>query len=511
MDDFLTDTQPDPTRRDRWGRYLVLPPDSSKPVGYTRATTIAKTIDDTSALTAWKSRMVAIGLAKRPDLYAVIDDTADDKTELNRLCEKAAEAGGATVRRDLGTHLHSILERSFTDPDYTPPAAYAGDVEAVHDTLTAHGYRVLPDMCERIVVNDSLKIAGTFDLMLIDAHNNLILADIKTGSSVKYSGVSFATQLSIYANADSLYTQGAAADGSEDEREPMPDVVKDHAVIIHVEPGSSQCELHRLTLDIALVDLAMTVRETRNRKDLLTAIDTPTPGNDDDMTAARDRWIRERITVIRDADAMRLANAWPASVLPPKRQPVPYTTDQIATLLPVIDALEADMEMPFPDRDPATPRKKRTPRAPQTPPEGSTSPEMPDEGVLVPDLLPDLQAAFQQELNDNHRERIREWVRHARIAQLPVRPAEHPSTRRIAIAYAMIAACVNNLTDTQLRDLMSHTLDDDAAQHVDIGAAFGLHTADRAQALRSLTEMGATITHTGDGNPQKQGTKETNG
>ena len=41
------------TRRDRWGRYQVLPPRGGKLVGYTRATTIAKILDDSSSLMAW--------------------------------------------------------------------------------------------------------------------------------------------------------------------------------------------------------------------------------------------------------------------------------------------------------------------------------------------------------------------------------------------------------------------------------------------------------------------------
>lgn len=36
----------DAVRRDRWGRYLVVPPDGGKPVGYTRATTVAKALDE---------------------------------------------------------------------------------------------------------------------------------------------------------------------------------------------------------------------------------------------------------------------------------------------------------------------------------------------------------------------------------------------------------------------------------------------------------------------------------
>jgi hypothetical protein len=51
---------PDPIRRDQWGRYKVLPPEGKKPVGYARATTVAKALDDTSNLAAWGKRMTAL-------------------------------------------------------------------------------------------------------------------------------------------------------------------------------------------------------------------------------------------------------------------------------------------------------------------------------------------------------------------------------------------------------------------------------------------------------------------
>jgi hypothetical protein len=75
-------------------------------------------------------------------------------------------------------------------------------------------------MTERIVVNDEIEVAGTFDLLLTDGQETFV-SDLKTGSSVKYGGLGFAIQLSIYANASNLYTQGPAKDGSEDIREPM--------------------------------------------------------------------------------------------------------------------------------------------------------------------------------------------------------------------------------------------------------------------------------------------------
>ena len=72
LSSILDDLTQLPVRRDRWGRYVVLPVDGAKPIGYTRATTIAKGIEDSGGLLNWGKRMVAIGLAQRPDLVALV-------------------------------------------------------------------------------------------------------------------------------------------------------------------------------------------------------------------------------------------------------------------------------------------------------------------------------------------------------------------------------------------------------------------------------------------------------
>src|SRR5690606_1008152 len=55
-------------QRDRWGRPLIVPPGGGDPVAYTRVSTLAKALDDTSNLMAWKQRVTAVGLARRQDL-----------------------------------------------------------------------------------------------------------------------------------------------------------------------------------------------------------------------------------------------------------------------------------------------------------------------------------------------------------------------------------------------------------------------------------------------------------
>jgi len=54
-------------RMDRFGRYLLVNPLTGKEEPFTRATTIAKTLDDTYYLEQWQLRQVAYGLGQRPD------------------------------------------------------------------------------------------------------------------------------------------------------------------------------------------------------------------------------------------------------------------------------------------------------------------------------------------------------------------------------------------------------------------------------------------------------------
>jgi len=481
-DDLMTSE----TRRDRWGRYLVVPPQGGKPQGYTRATTIAKTLDDTSSLMAWGERMTAIGLARRPDLVATIDTVKDDKDALNRICSAAKEAGGATVRRDLGTALHSILERWWTEPGYVPPPAHIADVNAVCDALKAHQLTVVDGMNERIVVHDTHRVAGTFDLILEDASGLRTIADIKTGSSVKFGALGFAVQLSIYATADNLYNQGSAADGSEDVREPMPEVRQDQAIIIHVEPGSGVCELHRLTLDPTLVDLAMTVRRMRARKDLIDVLPN--------IRNPRDQWLRDRVWRLVDEDRQRVVAAWPRHIATPTKHVHPYTDAEIDEIIPALELVERALEFPFADPDPGKPAPAKKPRKKAQPAAPST--EAPAEGPLRAEQLDDLRMSFAQ-LDERQKALVGELVAEAHAADLPIRVQKMPSRRRCEIAAGIFEALTRWPDDheTRMRDLLAVALDDDTVlmPTLPLGAAIGLLDDEQAATWRQTISLGATV------------------
>lgn len=363
-------------RRDRWGRYLVLPPGGDKPVGYTRATTIAKALDDQSSLIDWAKRTTAVGLAARPDLLALVATTdPDDRKTLNDLCSKASEAGGATQRRDLGTALHSMLERSWFDPTYQPPEPYRADVAAVHQALTDHGLTPMPGMAERLIVNDVLQVAGMFDLGLTDGTTNFI-GDVKTGATVNYGALAWAIQLRLYAAANTLYTQGAAADGSLDRRDPMPPFDQERALVIHVQPGSGVCDLHELDLTVGEhgVGLAVAVRNIRKAKpirrfasrasDSQPALSTHSqPAVESAAPGARVEWLRARITSIIEAGTVPacvdysvatagdlMAAWWPDGA--PTLREGGHTDDQLEAIAERAAMVEQALGLPFPEPDP---------------------------------------------------------------------------------------------------------------------------------------------------------------
>ena len=356
------------TRRNRWGQYLVVPPEGGDPVGYIRATTIAKTLDDGGGLIGWHKRMVALGLAQRPDLLALIATTDDtDKRALDKVCERAAEAGGSTIRRDLGTAFHSAMEASYDDLDAVPQA-FLADVLAVHAALKAAGLSVVPGLVEQIVVHDRHRIGGTFDLVLTDGERNYI-ADLKTGSSVAYGALGFAVQLSIYANADSMYAQGHKKDGSADVRLPMPDLDKTRGIILHARLGEERCDLHWLDLEIGAMalDLAMTVREVRKSKPLSPLLPTPeerlvekvkaTFPNTEEIVGEEWRgWFRARLADISAAGHMeQLRVRWPEGV-PTLKSEEHITIEQAEQLEQMTADIEAEFVLAFPSPKPGSGR-----------------------------------------------------------------------------------------------------------------------------------------------------------
>lgn len=411
----------DKVRRDPWGRYLVLPPGGDKPTGYTRATTAASWLADTWGIPKWFATMAIIGTLLRPGIYAQWEalmaryDGApwyggpDAKGECKRLVAEAAAVGGANDRAEQGTALHALTAMVDEGRTITHLSeATDADLRAYQETLNAAGVKILPGMIERMVVLDDKRIAGTFDRgITLPGFDNPLIADLKTGADLSYSMHEIAIQLGVYANGDALYTQGAAADGSEDVREAPPDFDRNNALVIWLPAGSATCEL--ILVDIAAgweaLDHGIWVNGWRQRKvaiehepggldrfrlatpdaDLVTvleaslavieaqkaattAAEAPRPA-DGEIGASEANgvdpmidvyhlemraWLQGRIDTIGAASPEAradLATAWPAGV-PALRKSTDHTPTDLATIERVLDKVERRHRITFPEPRP---------------------------------------------------------------------------------------------------------------------------------------------------------------
>lgn len=396
----------DNARRDQYGRYLIVPPDGSKPIGYTRVTTVAKGLDSGGGLAPWKATMTMTGVLLRRGLRAQWESLmavsnndpwyANDlsKRQAKALVEDCAAVGGANDRREVGSMLHTIS--GIMDAGRTPTALTAeteADLDAYRRGLAAGGVEIDARYIEATVVLDKYRVAGTFDrLARVPGFDKPLIADIKTGANLDYSWQPFAIQLAAYSRANEVYVQGAAADGSQDYRAPMPDVSQESGLIIWLNSGTNSLELYVLDLDAGWEGFltSLWIREWRGRKvhmtlnqaqaaihltgeapvrpqeapEPLPAPNTPPPPSEPHSepqappaaaseplvpTAELRVWLQDRIKAIGQHPEARgeLLRRWPAG-LPPLRSDHAHTPEQLTTVDELLWKVEGMYELHFP-------------------------------------------------------------------------------------------------------------------------------------------------------------------
>jgi len=240
--------------RDRWGRPLIAPPDGGKPVPYVRASSLAKILDDKTALTKWKQRQVVIGLGKRPDLAAVASAVSGDDRKLDEIVETAMTAAESERAANIGTALHALSEQ--VDDGVEPatlPAQFHGDLYAYRAAMEGLGIVAK----EMFVVCDEVQSAGTFDRLVRLPDGRVLIADIKTGRHEPKYPHSAATQMAIYSRGH-LYSPEKGRVGHL----PALGVDQQHGLLIHLPAGTGTCDLYLLDLSVgwALAQTAVAVR-----------------------------------------------------------------------------------------------------------------------------------------------------------------------------------------------------------------------------------------------------------
>lgn len=327
MTDTLTDVAPEPPR-DSWGRYLV------NGTAYTRATTIAKTLDDGEGLNKWMKRQVALGMAQRSDLVAAAATTdPGDKKALLTIADAAMETAGSSAAARVGTALHRATE--LADLGHPVPDVFAERVAEYQRALTAAGVEVCTDAIERIHVIHDDKVAGMADRhVTIDGRRHIL--DLKTGATLYPQAIpGFAIQLAIYANADNLF------DPTTGDLEPVPEIDRTRGIICHLPADGGPCTLHWIDLTAGwdAYRQARWVRDWRRRKDLLTPLDVTV-----DDTPDRAARIVELLRPIVAADRDLFARRWRNDLtdVPGPKKADQWTTEQM-------DAVEAAFLLPFTD------------------------------------------------------------------------------------------------------------------------------------------------------------------
>lgn len=207
---------------DNYGRYKLLHPDTGKKVKWTRATTFAKSVQDTFALSMWSQRMTLKGAAMRQDITAAVLtlDVKADKDRVNALVEDAKKAAGDKVAANKGTAVHAFTEDrdkllAGEDVDVRPvPEEFVPTVEAYEEILRAFGLEPVPGLIEFTTAVKQYEVAGTSDRVYrvtrdITVQLNkrtvtlyageYVIGDVKTGADLSYGWQEIAIQLALYA------------------------------------------------------------------------------------------------------------------------------------------------------------------------------------------------------------------------------------------------------------------------------------------------------------------------
>jgi hypothetical protein len=293
------------TPMDQHDRYLLPDPSGQREglVPFTRASTVKARAQKGESLKDWNEMMLAKGLAISPDLVALVASTPlgqpGSRAVLLEATEQAKVRAGARASANLGSALHAFTEQvdkgePLADVLERVPDALKPDVQAYADMLTRYGLAPVPELVERIVVNQKLQtglkwdgtpgtrkdaaagVAARFDRMYRwtdpEGHTWLIPGDLKTGkNAVAYGALETCVQEAIAANADLLWNENTETyeDMPGDSVHDGGQLRTDIGLLIHLPVGTGTCEPEELDLELGweLAQLAVRLMIVDKAKD----------------------------------------------------------------------------------------------------------------------------------------------------------------------------------------------------------------------------------------------------
>lgn len=189
------------------GQPLIMQPDGSR-LAYTRSSSLGDYLTDSAFLEAWHMRNLAVALGRRRDLadMAAVEPFTTGFAEpdapikkasaarLDEINEKALESVMINERADRGTVVHAVTEMDYEG--YIPITVIT-EFASFQEWIAINKVRRIES--ELFVVNDDLRVAGTFDHLFEVEGFGLVIGDTKNGRNANNLG--FACQFANYSRS----------------------------------------------------------------------------------------------------------------------------------------------------------------------------------------------------------------------------------------------------------------------------------------------------------------------
>lgn len=481
------------------GRYAIPDPDTGKPGTWMRMSSLAKLLFDDTAIVKWEKGNVVRGLRADPELLELPDD--------NDVARIAGKRGGDYLKADLGTAMHTGVERHALGLSNAKiPAPYDADLAAIIEALDRHGITFDPEWIEAAVLYPEVGAAGRLDGGVHGPWGDLLrIADVKTGR-LDFGVGPWAAQLAGYARAPYRWTPDGLVEA------PLRDTHT--GIIIHAPLGTGTCHIYEIDLDGGheILTHAYESLRFRGKHDKWLVPHTaprvseiPNSSPDEpvhvaepitevvgDLEARTDTWLHGRIAALADqpeaVKAVRLA--WPTDT-PGKP---PWTAEQRTLVEAAISAGEKEVRAPFPapkptDDPPATLYAPAEDNAPTLRPRTESDDEATVDATVCAALAQSVKA-----MDVTRTTRFRDWLIEAQRAGRALgtmAEGKRWSARTHALIVAM-AACLEHLWDDDdpnalVRAALAVALGDDEVQPTfSTGGLLGTLSADEARRLTQI-------------------------
>ena len=281
---------------DGWKRYKLPSPTTGKLTAYTRATTVAGVTPDDYNLVQWKIRMkveatiqclraledaVAADAAgaeispfdrMKADAYGKYLDAVNGGKgrDINNAIDHMQDICGGAESREHGGAVHDWIAELDMGRIllHQIPEAYQVHAQAYQEAMARAGLIAVPEYTERLVLNTSgiETIAGRLDgICWCVETQELHVMDRKTSKTLDFSALEFGIQVAgVYSGAELMLKTDRS------EWEPMPQVNKELAFIVHVpsdQPERSQVVPLAIPPGAYAMNTALQVRAERRMAD----------------------------------------------------------------------------------------------------------------------------------------------------------------------------------------------------------------------------------------------------